>query len=82
MIATHIKEFEGGRIVEYRRSPYDPGILHVECRVLRGDCTPYDDRWWPISGEGWSILQRHAPGMFALLWADRPDAGSGEGAAS
>lgn len=48
---TYLHEREDGRLVEYRRHPYDPGILHLEARVLRGDGTPYDGRWFRVGGE-------------------------------
>lgn len=79
-IATHVHTQWNGVLVEYRRSPYDPGILHFEHRELRSDGTPHDDRWWPCNDKTLLYLNLHAPEVLDFLWASRPD--SGEEAAS
>lgn len=50
-MATYLHERHDGRLVEYRRHPYDPGVLHLEGRVLRRDGTPYDGRWFRAEAE-------------------------------
>jgi hypothetical protein len=44
-----VYEDPDGQILEYRRHPFDPGVLHVEARALRPDGSPHGDEWFPIS---------------------------------
>lgn len=54
---TMIHEATDGKLVEYRRFPYDPTILFLEARELRRDGTPYDDRWYLVTDAGLLNLQ-------------------------
>lgn len=47
-MTTYIRECGDGMLVEYRRHPHDPVILHLEHRLLRRDGTPHDERWYPV----------------------------------
>ena len=58
MLITYIHERADGKLVEYRRYPYDPTILHMQGRVLRQDGNPYDDQWYTISDVELLRLQR------------------------
>lgn len=61
-------------LVEYRRHPWDPGVLRLECRLLRADGTPYDDRWYPVTDESLAAIQRDGAGrdLIRRLWVE-PD---------
>ena len=58
---------EGGRLTEYRRGESGPGVLRLECRVLRPDGTEYDDRWWPVSDAQLVNLQLAGTNIIDLL---------------
>lgn len=59
-----------GALIEYRRNPYDPGILNLEARGLKPDGTPYADEWFPITDETFAFLQRTEAGrdLIDRLW--------------
>lgn len=50
--------WEAGPTVEYRRHPYHPTVLHLECRALREDGTPHDERWFRVTDSHLLNLQR------------------------
>lgn len=47
---------------EYRRYPYDPNVLFLECRLLKLDGTPHDNRWYPVSDAHLTDIQWFAEG--------------------
>jgi hypothetical protein len=66
---TYIHERIDGCLVEYRRHPYDPDILHLQGRVLRPDGTPYDDGWYRTSDAELLRLQLAGSDVVELLAA-------------
>ncbi len=58
MLDTHIHERVDGKLVEYRRHPYDPDILHLEGRVLQPNGMPFDDQWFRVGDAELLQLQR------------------------
>jgi hypothetical protein len=68
---TVIHERADGALVEYRRHPWDPVILHMEGRVLRRDGTPYDERWYRTGDSELLRLQEAGSDVVKLLAAQR-----------
>jgi hypothetical protein len=64
---TYIHERADGKLVEYRRHPWDPVILHMEGRVLRADGTPYDERWYRTGDSELLRLQEVGSDIVRLL---------------
>lgn len=71
-MTTHLHERIDGKLIEYRRHPYDPGILHLEGRVLRPDGTPYDGRWFRVTDAELLFLGRQETDILERL-SDEPD---------
>ena len=61
-----------GRTVEYRRHPYDPGILFFAGRVLKLDGMPHDERWYPCDDSMLLWLNHAAPEVLTRLWEEEP----------
>lgn len=64
---TYIHERVDGKLVEYRRYPYEPDILHMEGRVLRPDGTPHDEQWFRVTDVELLWLQRTGSDIVELL---------------
>ena len=55
---TYIHERVDGNLVEYRRHPYEPGLLNLEARVLKSNGVPYGDQWFRVTDAELLQLQR------------------------
>lgn len=64
---TYLYEQGDGKLLEYRRHPYDPEILHLQGRVLRPDGTPYDDQWFRVTDAELLWLQRTGSDIVEIL---------------
>ncbi len=66
-MTTYVHEQGDGRLVEYRRHPYHPTVLHLEGRVLKPDGTPHDDCWFRVSDSELLGLQEQGSDIIELL---------------
>ena len=67
---THIHENPDGILIEYRRYPYNPAVLHMQSRVLRPGGIPYDEQWYRVSDAESLWLQHTGSDIVTLLAVD------------
>jgi hypothetical protein len=62
-----------GRLIQYRRDHSFPGVLMLECRLLRPDGAPHDSRWYRVDDAHHHSLQRDKCGrdVVAALTTER-----------
>jgi DNA-binding transcriptional regulator PaaX len=65
---TFIQERADDELVEYRLSDASIAtVMRIEARVLQRNGHPHDDRWYPVSDEGWVCLVNSGSDILALL---------------